>query len=190
MCCTKWSSVVNLDLFWKQVLSYISFIWHVLIKKLCWTLVKLFFIFSQGTTNTGTWTQLTLRCKCSTTVLAFNVWNQGTLKGEISMYCWPPVWLFWNQLYDNWKFLLLFSKQTNPNRSNRRSTVQWYFPPLVFPGETYSGDVKFIPLIFYSMFFIGIPCILRYPADSSSAKFKKDQDAHLQNFKKIFVSFS
>jgi len=22
MCCTKWSSVINLDLFWKQVFSY------------------------------------------------------------------------------------------------------------------------------------------------------------------------
>ena len=25
-------------------------------------------------------------------------------------------------------FLLLFAKQTNPDQSNRRSTVQWYFP--------------------------------------------------------------
>ncbi len=54
--------------------------------------------------------------------------NQGTLKGEVSLYCWPPVWLVWNQLYDNWHFLFWFAKQTNPNRSNRRSTVQWYFP--------------------------------------------------------------
>jgi hypothetical protein len=28
---------------------------------------------------------------------------------------WPPVWLAWNQLYDNWQFLFLFAKQTNPN---------------------------------------------------------------------------
>jgi hypothetical protein len=26
MCCTKWSSVINLDLFWKQVFSYCLFI--------------------------------------------------------------------------------------------------------------------------------------------------------------------
>jgi len=26
MCCTKWSSVVNLDLFWKQVFSYNKFV--------------------------------------------------------------------------------------------------------------------------------------------------------------------
>ncbi len=25
---------------------------------------------------------------------------QGILKGEVSLYCWPPVWLVWNQLYD------------------------------------------------------------------------------------------
>ncbi len=46
---------------------------------------------------------------------------QGILKGEVSLYCWPPVWLVWNQPFDN-------SQQTNPNQSNRRSTVQWYFP--------------------------------------------------------------
>jgi len=27
--------------------------------------------------------------------------GQGTLKGEVSLYCWPTVWLVWNQLYDN-----------------------------------------------------------------------------------------
>ena len=65
--------------------------------------------------------------------------EQGILKWEVSLYCWPPVWLVWNQLYDYWQFLVLFAKQTNPNQSNRRSAVQWYFPnlgypPLVFPG--------------------------------------------------------
>jgi hypothetical protein len=54
--------------------------------------------------------------------------GQGTLKEEVSLYCWPPVWLVWNQLYDNWQFSMLFAKQTNLNRSNWRSTVQWYFP--------------------------------------------------------------
>ncbi len=59
---------------------------------------------------------------------------QGILKGEVSLYHWPPVWLFWNQLYDYWQFLFLFCKQTDPNQSNRRSMVQWFFPLLVFPG--------------------------------------------------------
>ncbi len=62
---------------------------------------------------------------------------QGMLKGEISLYHWPPVWLVRNQLYDNWQILFLFTKQTNPNQSNRRSTVQWYFPLLVFPALSF-----------------------------------------------------
>jgi len=53
---------------------------------------------------------------------------QGILKGEVSLYSWPPVLLVWNQLYGNWQFLFLFSKQTHPNQSNGGSTVQWYFP--------------------------------------------------------------
>ncbi len=53
---------------------------------------------------------------------------QGILKGEVSLYCWPLVWLVYNQLFDYWQFLFLFAKQTNPNLSNRRSMVQWYFP--------------------------------------------------------------
>ncbi len=62
----------------------------------------------------------------------------GNTKGGsiISLYHWPPVLLIWNRLHDNWQFLFLFGKQTNPNQSNRsnpnqsnrRSTVQWYFP--------------------------------------------------------------
>ncbi len=60
---------------------------------------------------------------------SFPEWRgQGTLKGEVSLYRWPPVWLVWNQLHDNWQFSFLFAKQIHPNRSNRRSTVQWYFP--------------------------------------------------------------
>ncbi len=61
--------------------------------------------------------------------------DQGILKGEVSLYHLPPVWLVWNQLYDNWQFLFLFAKQTNPNQSSRRSTVQWYFTLLVFLGQ-------------------------------------------------------
>jgi hypothetical protein len=54
--------------------------------------------------------------------------DQGILKGEVWLYHWPPVWLVRNQLYDNWQFLFLFGEQNNPNQSNRRSMVQWYFP--------------------------------------------------------------
>ncbi len=54
--------------------------------------------------------------------------HQGILKWEVSLYHWPPVRVVWNQLYDYWLFWFLFTKQTNPNQSNRRSMVQWYFP--------------------------------------------------------------
>jgi hypothetical protein len=40
--------------------------------------------------------------------------RQGILKGEVSLYHWPPVWLVWNPLYDYWQFIFLFAKQTNP----------------------------------------------------------------------------
>ncbi len=66
-------------------------------------------------------------------VTAACILMQGILKGEVSLYHWPPVWLVRNQLYDYWQFLFIFSKQTNPNQSNRRSMVQWYFPFSIFP---------------------------------------------------------
>ncbi len=56
--------------------------------------------------------------------------ESGNTKQGVSLYQWPPVRVVWNQLYDNWKFLFLFALQTNPNQSNRRSMVQWYFPLL------------------------------------------------------------
>jgi hypothetical protein len=55
----------------------------------------------------------------------FVLHNPGNTKGGVSLYHWPPVWLVYNQLYDNWPFLFLFAKQINPNQSNRRSIVQW-----------------------------------------------------------------
>jgi len=55
--------------------------------------------------------------------------KQGILKGEVSLYRWPPVWLVWNELYDNWQFLFLFTKQTNPNQSNRYSDTSPFSIP-------------------------------------------------------------
>jgi hypothetical protein len=46
----------------------------------------------------------------------------GILKGEVSLYHWPPAWLVWNQLYDSWQFLFLFAKQSIPNQTGG----QWY----------------------------------------------------------------
>jgi hypothetical protein len=67
-------------------------------------------------------------------------WKQGILKVEVSLYHWPPVWLVWNQLYDNWQILFLFAKQTNPNQPNRRSMVQMVLPPLVFLLKVLARD--------------------------------------------------
>jgi len=62
--------------------------------------------------------------------------NQGKLKGKVSLYHWPPVWLVWNQLYDNWQFLFLFAKQTNPKKVKQEVNSAVILPPLVFPGQT------------------------------------------------------
>jgi hypothetical protein len=62
-----------------------------------------------------------------------NHWtNQDILKGEISLYRWPPVWLVWISLFCKLKLKLsvviqLIPKQSNW-QSNRRSMVQRYFP--------------------------------------------------------------
>ncbi len=54
--------------------------------------------------------------------------NQGMLKGEVSLYCWPPVWLVWICLFCTQKQKFSVVIQLIPNQSNRRSMVQWYFP--------------------------------------------------------------
>ncbi len=42
---------------------------------------------------------LMIKVKSETAILAI-LPLQGILKGEVSLYHWPPVWLVWNQLYD------------------------------------------------------------------------------------------
>jgi len=55
--------------------------------------------------------------------------NQGILKGEGS-FTVPLTSCLTGLEFAVWqlKFLFLFVKQANPNQSNRRSMVQWYFP--------------------------------------------------------------
>jgi hypothetical protein len=55
------------------------------------------------------------------------------LKGEVSLYCWSPVWLVWNQLYDNWHILFLFAKQTNP-LVKHEVNGRVIFPALALPA--------------------------------------------------------
>ncbi len=54
-----------------------------------------------------------------------NKLEQGILKGEVSLYHWPPVLLVWISIFCKWKQKL---SVVIPNQSNRRSTVQWYSP--------------------------------------------------------------
>ncbi len=93
--------------------------------------------FSQATSDDKNWVQCALIYNdcCNRSLISLRTWKlvlelleAGNTNGEVSLYHWPPVWLVWNHLYENWQFLFLFAKQTNPNQSNRRSMVQWYFP--------------------------------------------------------------
>ncbi len=68
--------------------------------------------------------------------------GQGILKGEVSLYQWPPVWLVWNQLYDYWQFCFYLQ-----NRLIQTSqTGQWYSDtsPFNIPciGPTYPSHWK------------------------------------------------
>jgi hypothetical protein len=64
-------------------------------------------------------------CVC---VLSFQCIWPGNTKGVSITVPMSSCLLVWNQLYDYWQFVFLFAKQTNPNQSNRRSTVQLSFP--------------------------------------------------------------
>jgi len=55
--------------------------------------------------------------------------TQGILKWEVSLYRWPPVWLVWDQLYDNWQFLFLFAKRLIPTS---QTGGQWYIDTTPF----------------------------------------------------------
>ncbi len=59
---------------------------------------------------------------------ADDLFYQGILNGEVSLYHWPPVWLVWISLFCKYKQKLSVFIQLIPNQSNRRSMVQWYFP--------------------------------------------------------------
>ncbi len=58
----------------------------------------------------------------------FSVSYHRILKGEVSLYCWPPVWPVWISLFCKSKQLLSVVIQLIPNQSSRRSAEQWYFP--------------------------------------------------------------
>ncbi len=49
------------------------------------------------------------------------MFGQGILKGEVSPYHWPPVWLVWNQTTDNFCFYL-----QNRLIQTNQTGGQWY----------------------------------------------------------------
>ncbi len=63
--------------------------------------------------------------------------DQGILKGVVSLYCWPPVLLVWNQLYDNWHFLFYLQNrliQTSQTGGQQYSdTFRFSIPCMDYP---------------------------------------------------------
>ncbi len=61
--------------------------------------------------------------------------EQGILKGEVSLYRWPPIRLVGNQLYDTWQFFFFIYKTdwSKPVKQEVNGTV--ILPPLAFPGS-------------------------------------------------------
>ncbi len=60
--------------------------------------------------------------------------NQGILKGEVSLYHWPPVWLVWNQLYANWNLCFYLQKrliQTSQTGSQQYSDTSPFSSPCI-----------------------------------------------------------
>ncbi len=61
---------------------------------------------------------------------------QGTLKGEVSLYSWPPVWPVWNQLYDTVNFCFYLQNrlsQTSQTGGQRHSDTSPFSISLVCP---------------------------------------------------------
>ncbi len=57
----------------------------------------------------------------------------GILKGEVSLYCWLPVGLVWNQLFDNWQFLFFICKTDLSKQVKQEISSTVILSPLVFP---------------------------------------------------------
>jgi hypothetical protein len=76
------------------------------------------------------------------------IMGPGNTKGEVSLYQWPPVWLVWNQLYDNWQFL--FSLQNRLIQTSKTGG-QWYSDtsPFIIPWPR----LKWLELLLYPPIF-------------------------------------
>jgi hypothetical protein len=62
---------------------------------------------------------------------------QGILKGEVSLYCWPPVWPVWISPFCKYKQKIVsyHTADSKPVKQEVNRTV--ILPPLVFPGSLY-----------------------------------------------------
>ncbi len=83
---------------------------------------------------------------------------QGILKREVSLYHWPPVWLVWNQLHDNWQFSFYFQNrlwqisQTGGQwySDNSPFSIPWSIPYVVaLPQNSHisTAHVAFSPTV-------------------------------------------
>ncbi len=132
---------------WDCVFKFSFFVLTIIKFQFLWDLLRLKFqAFLAGkvkATLFGQNFQLKLGCYVVLHVLCVYIYSwrlskgfvQGILKGEVSLCRWPPVWLVWNQLYENWKFYL----QNRLVKQEVNCTV--ILPPLVFPGFVPSAGV-------------------------------------------------
>ncbi len=65
-----------------------------------------------------------------------DICNQGILKGEVSLYHWPPVWLVWISLFlkIKTKIVCCHTADSKPVKQEVDGTV--ILPPLVFRAVT------------------------------------------------------
>jgi hypothetical protein len=61
--------------------------------------------------------------------------KQEILKGEVSLYHWPPVSLVWNQLYDNRQFMFLFANSVT--QFETMSVKNMVTPKSVYSTQTF-----------------------------------------------------
>ncbi len=62
--------------------------------------------------------------------------DQGILKGEVSLYSWPPVWLVWISLFLKIKTKIVSSHTTDSKPVKQEVNGTVILPPLVFPDWT------------------------------------------------------
>jgi len=50
----------------------------------------------------------------------------GNIKEEVTLYCWPPVWLVWNLLYDN-RRLFFFGLSRFWTEAQNKESLKWLY---------------------------------------------------------------